>query len=421
MTDMRKLTHSEERLEIGFIMALAFVLPLVEAPKNLLAFGYLLVWLWHRVRHAGLAARWQGWMSWDGLFATTLVAAFIGTALAGIKANEWTGMRDVFRYVLLAWLLLRSEYSQSSWRMVLAALVAGTLIACGIGAWSLMRNGGVELELHSVGHSNHSATFLCIVFGAAVAWLLSDWPGLRRGWRVAGVAVVILLALAVIATGSRIAAAMLIVIAVGLAVVTGMSANRTWKPLGVVVASLIAAIAFGALFQPWVLKKHLRNVQDNNVLAFRGELWTRALTAWQANPLFGVGMDNYSAITPARLNAWEAAQAKPLTPAGAFTSSHAHSLYLDALAERGALGAGLMMAMFLGWAVMLWRRRPAWGAGAGAGSVDGALWGASLAAMLTTLIIGLVNTTLHTELAMVAVLWLGAARGIPPCETVTNR
>lgn len=417
MADLRALTVREERLEIGFIMALAFVLPLVEAPKNLLAFGYLLVWLWHRVRHPGLAARWQGWMSWDGLFAATLTAAFIGTALAGIKANEWTGMRDVFRYVLLAWLLLRSEYSQASWRMVLAALVAGTLIACGIGAWSLMSNGGVELELHSVGHSNHSATFLCIVFGASLAWLLADWPGLSRRWRIVGVAAVILLALAVIATGSRIAAAMLILITVGLAVVTGLSAGRTWRPLGVVVATLIAAIALGALFQPWVLKKHLRNVQDNNVLAFRGELWSRALTAWRAHPLFGVGMDNYGAITPARLNAWESAQAKPLTPADAYTSSHAHSLYLDALAERGAVGAGLMMAMFMGWALMLWRRRPC-GVPVGA---DCALWGASLAALLTTLIIGLVNTTLHTELAMVAVLWLGAARGIRPCETVTNR
>lgn len=88
------------------------------------------------------------------------------------------------------------------------------------------------------------------------------------------------------------------------------------------------------------------------------------------------------------------------------STSHAHNLYLNVLAERGSVGFILLMAFLVYWAMQLFVHRPT--------AVDfnytWTLWGSSLSAFVMVVGIGTVNTTLHHEHAMLSVivlaLWL---------------
>ena len=91
----------------------------------------------------------------------------------------------------------------------------------------------------------------------------------------------------------------------------------------------------------------------------RDAMWNTALEGWRHFPVFGVGMDNYSGITPARLEAWRREAGKPYVAADYARFPHGHSLFFNTLAERGAFGAGVLAVVMLAWGAALVRRRPA--------------------------------------------------------------
>ena len=94
---------------------------------------------------------------------------------------------------------------------------------------------------------------------------------------------------------------------------------------------------------------------------------------------------------------WEVG--KPMNP------GHAHNLYFNTLAEGGLAGLLPLLAFLILWAIWLWKHYPR----ADADALAWALWGASLNAFLITVIIGWVNTTLHHEHALLALLLMGLA------------
>jgi O-antigen ligase len=223
-------------------------------------------------------------------------------------------------------------------------------------------------------------------------------------WRIAAkvslCAALALLGVAAVATGSRVAVLCLPLIAV-LAVAPML--KRSWKPVLVVLGVLAITSTALVAVDPWVLRKHARNVNDQNVLAYRDLLWERAATAWRAHPLFGVGMDNFSRITTERYQQWTAAEGRSWDPARDFAGAHAHSLYFDTLAERGVIGIVAMLFLFVAWAGSLVR-----GFTRAADGHARVAWISATLALATTLFIGLVNSTFHNEQAAVAMMCLGA-------------
>lgn len=388
---------TSRNFELLLLLGLAFFFPLYEAPKNILGVLFFLVWTVNRWR----AGRWGGpWGPWDSLIAASILAAVVGTQFAGIKGSEWLGLRDVVRTFLFLWCLMRAGYSKAQWQAVLLAVIAGTVLATAIGAWQFSGSSKEGLELHSIGHSNHTATYLCTVFGVGAACLTGSWRQLSLAPRLAMAAALTLLAVAIVATGSRVAVLCLPVLAV-LAVVPSL--RKSWKPfLAVLVLLGVAATALIAA-DPWVLRKHARNVESQNVLAYRDLLWERAVVTWRAHPFFGVGMDNFSRVSTERYRAWTEAEGRTWDPARDFPAPHAHSLYFDTLAERGLLGVAAMLLLFLAWLASLAR-----GYSQLSEDDDQRRWTCAALALATTLFIGLVNTTFHNEQGAIAMLCLGA-------------
>jgi len=171
-----------------------------------------------------------------------------------------------------------------------------------------------------------------------------------------------------------------------------------------VLAGSLLVIAAGLLIGgTGAITRQIENAEKNNMLTERDLIWNRGLVAWRATPWFGVGPDNYSQINERDLRAQLAVEGKTYNPKEFAGAPHAHNLYINTLVERGIVGLGALLAVLITWGMTLWRRRPQ----AGMEPALLMLWCASFSGWLVTVLIGAVNTTLHHEHALLALMTLG--------------
>lgn len=400
LAELRKARYP---VETGLLIALCFFLPLLEAPKNIVWVGYVSCWLVNRVRAREFPGAWGGrWDLWDTLIALWIASGFVVAAFAGLHGDEWRGAIDLVKYGSVLWLVKRSRYGASEIRMILVALIASTVIGLAVGHWRILSGAARSgtLQLWSIGHVNHTAIYLAIVLGVCASWLFARWRSWSVGSRLIALAATAAVLTSLIVTASRGA------IGIGLALLLVLGAVwwRRWRaPLvaSAVTVALVAAAAIEAKFE--VVRKHQDDVEAQNVLAFRDGIWRMGLVAWERYPWFGVGMDNYGLVTQERVKAWREASGSGYDPAQYVHFPHAHNLYIGALTERGVVGAGILAAVLIGWLVSLVRRRPR----AQSGDTDWLLWGGAASAWFVVAGVGLVNSSLHDEIGILAGVLLG--------------
>ncbi|MGB7543613.1 MAG: O-antigen ligase family protein [Burkholderiales bacterium] len=403
-------------IEFAWLLAFVFFLPLVEVPKNLCWLGYVLAWLSNRARDRGWGGRWD---RWDALIALWIVSGYVVAAFAGIHRDEWGGANDILRYGSVLWLVKRSRYDERALLWILGTIVASTLITLAWGYWRLyVAKVYTQLQLNSVGHVNHSAIYMAIVFGLALSFALAYWGRMRVPARVAAGLAAAVLIVSVFVTQSRAAALAAVLFVIVLAVILGVR-RRRWAVASL--AGVLAGIAVMLALNPAVLQKNVERIEENNVLAFRDKIWKNGLVEWRRFPLFGVGMGNFGHVSLEQLQDWSKTQDWPIRPSAEGLNSHGHSIYVTALAERGLVGFGVLMAVLIAWVAALvgaipHPRDP---------PLDWTLFGAALAGWFVTVVVGFVNTTLHHEHAILSVLllglWLGhRAATVSPGETVSR-
>lgn len=434
------MTRAAPRAEAALLAALLFTVPLFEVPKHLLWLAWVAAWLVHRGPRALAAGPWRAPEIAIAAGAASVVAA---GALSGAWPQSLSAGADALRNASVAWLIARGGYSARQLLAVLAAAVAGALAAFAWGLVELLRaSGPAYLELHSVGHVNHSAIYLAIAVAAASGLAVAAWA--RRGAvRAAWVFAIVVLGTGLFVAASRAAlgAAAAFVLLVGVAApVRSAGAAAAGRPRMKFRAALAIAVAAAALGYAIALHLSPRALQpsgegigekfasrpaDAGMLAYRDRLWHVALLAFRSQPLFGIGNGRFRTLDARSLCGAQASGAA--APAGAAASPdpdcdpsrlyfapHAHSVYANTLAERGALGLAALLALLAVWAAALARTRrrcPDDAAFAG-------LWTASLGAWCVVSLAGALNTTLHHEHGMLAMAALGAlvaaARGERP-------
>jgi O-antigen ligase len=381
--------NTGRRIELGALLTLAFFLPLYEAPKIIAWAVFVVAWLVNHARARTFGGRWD---AWDWLIGAWLASGFIVASCAGLHQSEWRGAIDLVRNGLLLWLLRRSDYSPREQRAVLYWLFAGTIAGLALGAWRVW-HGAPELELNSVGHVNHTAIYLAILLGAAGAWVFSGGKGVAA-------ATLLLLLLALVVSASRAA------IGVGLVMLIVLAAAwwpRSRRPLGVISVLVALTVAATWFSGAEVFQKQRQIAQAQGVLSYRDSIWRAALVTWQRYPVCGIGIDNYKLVDLERLKAWRADAGKGFDPTQYKPYAHAHSLYVNTLAERGVIGALALAVVLAAWLVWLVRYRPR----RVATDDDWIWWGAAASAWIVTTGVGLVNTTLHHEHGMLAAMLLG--------------
>ncbi len=386
-------------IEVAFLLALCLFLPLLEAPKNLAWLGFAGVWFVNRIRNRNFGGCWD---KWDTLIAIWIGSALLSAAFAGLHRSEWGGSLDLVRYASVLWLVKRGRYSARVLTWALGTLVISTLVGLLVGharLWGGLGKSGT-LQLHSVGHVNHTAIYLAIMLGMFASWIFARWQAWNVAVRIAALCVFVVMLGSLVMTSSRAA----VVAGLFLVPLLGAAWWRRWRaPLfaSLVITGLLIAglVGFGAD----VVRKQLHNAATDNVLAYRDGVWRMGYEAWRRYPVFGVGMDNFSLITHDVVKQWRLDAGKTYDPARYIRFPHGHSLYVNTLAERGAFGLAALGFVLIAWFTLLVRNLPR----SGDEELDSILWGGAASAWVVTVVVGVVNTTLHHEHGILAVLLLG--------------
>jgi len=386
------------RLEHAALIALAAVLPLLEGPKNLFWVLYVALWVVNRARTRDFGGPWD---RWDTLIVLWIASAQAAVAFAGLGA-DWRAVTDVVRYTSVLWLMKRSRYPDRVLVALLIALAAGTVLALALGYYRiLLTDDHTYLGLKSVGHVNHSAIYLAIAFGATLIATRAWWRHAAAPWRIGGLLCTLLFAVSLFVMQSRAAVGAAIVVAVVLLLAYAVRHRRGMRRLALGAA---IAVGIGLAVKPEVLEKNYVQIErSGTLLAFREGIWHAGLLAWREFPIFGVGTHSWGRISEKQLESAAAQRGETLDSSGLVFSSHGHSLYVNTLVERGVLGLAAVLAVLVAWAVALFRHIP----DAAASPLRWSYWGGSAAAWMVAVIVGLVNTTLHHEHALISVLLLG--------------
>src|SRR5688572_29244953 len=290
---LAELKKARFPLEIGLLLAFCIFLPLVEFWKNVAWLAYVLAWLVNRVRAGALGGSWR-W--WDTLILLWVGSAYLAAAFAGFGGNAWAKTGDVAMHAVLLWLVMRAGYSEREIRWALGALIASTVLGLMFGYWRIWSGAGKSgtLQLHSVGHVNHTAIYLAIMLGVCVSWLFARWQRWPAGRQAAALAVTLFVLLSLVATASRgaVGIGMLMVLLLAIA---WWPRRRGALPASAIGLTIVASLLLGTGAE--VVRKQLDYEAAANMLSSRDGVWRMGLAAWEKYPWFGVGKDNYAQVT----------------------------------------------------------------------------------------------------------------------------
>jgi O-antigen ligase len=393
------------QIDLMILALLILSLPSLEAPKNFFLVGYIVT------RIISEALEWgKGrikWTPWDSLFFTIILTAFLSTLFAGMPhLEEWKGYMVLLTAILTGWLLSRAQYSRENYEGLFKLIVLGALppLLWGLYQYFILHT-KQSLELHSVGHVNHSAIYLVMIFGASLSWFLSCFDSDKfkiksSRFYLAGLGIMSLIFFMSLIIGQS-RGAYGVGIFLGLLIIYFVSKSKTMKLSGSI--TIIFIVLLSIIFKTDVIEKQIRNQEANNVLSYRDKVWNVSLEASRFSPLLGIGLSNWHFITSDQLKKSVEDRGEKFDTNNYCFPGHSHNLYLSALVERGILG--LMVTLIF---MLLWFRhliKTYYWAAKSKESIR--LWSGSLSAWVTTFGIGFVNTTFHHEHAILACLFLG--------------
>ncbi len=380
-------------------------LPSVEAPKNFFLVGYLLTrtifefveWRQRKIK----------WTHWDSLFLTFVSTAFMSTIFAGMpNLEECKGYMVLLTAILTGWLLSRAQYSRENYQGLFKMIVLSAVAPLLVGLYQyLIIHTKPNLQLHSVGHVNHSAIYLLMIFGASLGWFLSHFSLDKFKNKLPNLNYIFLGILSLIFFGSLIVgqsrAAYGLGIILSLLITNFVIRSKKIKLIGCIGIMLI--VLSSIILKTDVIEKQIKSQEVNDVTSGRIQVWNISLEASRLSPIFGIGLSNWHFITLDQLKKSVQARGGKFDANNYNFPGHSHSLYFSALTERGIVGLLVTLIFMLMWLRHIIKTYN-W---ATKSQESIRLWSGSLSAWTATFGIGLVNTTFHHEHAILACLFLG--------------
>ena len=247
---------------------------------------------------------------------------------------------------------------------------------------------------------NHTAIYLALSLGVITAIIYARWRSLGRGERLFHLLVYTTIALSLVLTDSRAA-----IVAMFLVLLCCLLLFRKYLALSFTLLAIVVALIVGnyAINRGGVIEKQLDQLERGIFFQARADIWRSAFLIWQQYPLFGVGIKNYDRITLEQLMQWCAQKRGDCNEDDYMPYAHGHNLYLNTLAERGVFGFLVLMINILTLSYLVFKYRP--------DSKDNEhyrmIWIGAFATILLNLSIGVFNTTLHHEHAMLSAMLLG--------------
>jgi O-antigen ligase len=392
-------------LDLVMLSLMILSLPSLEAPKNIFLVCYLLTRLITEIIQFNKGMKL--WSRWDALFLTIVFTALLSTLFAGMPhREEWKGYGVLMTAILTGWFLSRVQYSRENYQGLFKLIILGAIPPLLWGLYQyLIIHTKPNLQLHSVGHVNHSAIYLVMIFGASLGWFLSHLNLNKFKFKFSNFYALALGLLSLIFFVSLIIGksrgAFGVGIILGLLVIYFLSKNSRIRIAGII--SIISIVILSIVSHTGVVEKQIANQKANDVLSSRDKVWNVSLEASRFHPLIGIGLSNWHFITIEQLRVSVESRGDKFNPNNYYFPGHSHNLYLSALVERGFVGLLVTILFMVFWMKHListfnWAKKT---------TQASYLWAGSLSAWVATYGIGFVNTTFHHEHAILACLFLG--------------
>jgi O-antigen ligase len=398
-------TRQASALEATIIALTFFVLPLLEAPKNLFSFLFILIWLWGaygRKSGLGRGSQFDLWILM--LMAVLWVSPFVSSVSAQVSllssAPRWSLMA---LFVLLS---IRLDYSRSQVFWIFMALVLGCTFAVGESFYQWSLNSKEYPEFRSVGHVNHSAMYTLVVFGCCLGFMFSN----ERHFQF--VAIVGIASVMVYFVPSRSVVSLVSILSM-ITIATGVYVVVRRGGIYVVIGSVLTLLfVLGLLLTPQAepfRTELVVRITSGNFWSGRDKILNSALVVWSLNPVFGTGWGSFGLITS------QDVIVEMLSVAGVeynpqlyYHYPHGHNLWINSLVERGLVGViSVSILLFLYFKTFC-------SAAYRAQSVDNFCFSVSLAALLISagfFVAGLGNTTMMNEHGHAGMAFISIAYG----------
>ena len=402
---------SSESTGFFLLLALLFVTPLAEAPKNLLIVGLFIWWL-----STGSCIR-------DLHTAPLHVKSFVVFAslpLVSLMTSEITEASDLvadikgavkFGMVLLPLysLSLAKRDSERATVTLIIALAAGGLTAC-FDAYITWRNSeDLHAELRGVGHVNQSALYMNLVAISGIFLILHRARKLMLlGWFTLIAALLFLFL-------SRSLNAIVTMICIGALWASILLIERRYESIvGALVLLTAVSLGFVSIFsdtRDWSLFKEeiAERMNDSNKSSYRIHIIRTALEVYDLHLWFGAGPDQFGeATSEARLRMVLEAEGRSYDEDRHkfYHTNHGHNVWTNVLVERGLTGIFLVALFFVASGIRIWTLAAAYISRRTRDRQIVQMLFLASATWTTLFVGGIANTTLHLEHGLVGVMLL---------------
>ena len=383
-------------IELILLALMVLSLPSIEAPKNIFLVLFVVMALFRQISTKSFS-----WQFWDWLFLLFIGSALLSAIFAGLApGDEWKGFRVLVTYVSVGWMISRANYTKTEMVWLFWVAVIGVIPPLIWGfcqyLWLHTKH---DLQLHSVGHVNHSAIYIAITFGASLGASLSLWQSVGVKMRGALLSLSVFLLLSLFVGDSRGALGVAVLLALTLITVLSSYAKMKWLAYGLLAIGVVLAVGLNAS----VVTKQISLQKQGMILSYRDKVWNVSLEASRFFPVLGIGLDNWKLIKREDIKKSVEARNKIYVADDYYFVGHSHNVYLTALVERGYLGLSVLLLLVFAWLQQLIKTF----ALTRTDSTAAYLWAGSFSAWLVTFGVGTVNTTLHHEHGILAFLFLG--------------
>jgi len=374
-----------------FLIGLLLFLPGLEALKNLCALFFVLSWLYVAWNNKYWGGKWR---VIDSIFLLWILSAII-VSVNAIVTHQLPGdnFRDILRFVLIAWVLSRTNFSKE--KLVESAFISIIAVTCTLAYGYIAGNGELK-ELYSVGHINHTAIFLLISYSISISLLLFNFENLKKIQKFILVLTTVILFISIVDTNSRAAFGLLILITIIDFVYFLKAQSYSFKIIFMIMFPFLGILL---IFNP---PEALQRIQaQETILDDDNRTKIRAFSyyAFKTNPYLGVGFGNFSKIEMDDI-APLIIKDKGFFDGGVYLkSAHAHNVYYTYLTSGGIL----IFSIFIWfWFYIVWIITKI-----NKSAENEWIVISSISVVMINLLIGIVNTTLHHEHAIMSMFVLG--------------
>lgn len=376
-----------------FLALMLIMLPSFEAPKNLLAVLFIISWVFVSKREKDWGGKWK---TIDTIFLLwILIDIVVGINAVVTHAQPASGSKDIIKFILVGWAISRSRFSM---RQIINLCVIAIIFSVMPLAYSYLNcSGGTCVELNSVGHVNHTAIYLLIIYIMSLSLLVFNFKNIGNFLRTILILTSIVLFYVVIDTHSRAASGFIVIITL-MAMLYSIYYYRNWCSLIISILLISLASIILAYDPPAVVSKFINGTNLTGDSP-RQKIRNFAYYVFKIDPILGTGIGNFPNFGHEDVKALVIQDKGEYDKSQFMPFAHPHNIYLVYLTGGGILLFSIFSWFWLHIMQIIYRVSKE--------SNEKWLVFGSLSVVMVVLGIGWVNTTLAHEHALIAMFIMG--------------